>query len=665
MKKILILSANPINTDRLRLDEEVREIEESWERSKYRSQFEVFTKWAVRIDDLRQALLDKEPQIVHFSGHGMRTGGVGLDNNRDTLPLREAVRLNSQPSGIALEDDFGRMQLVSTEALTDLFELFKDKVECVLLNACYSETQAKAIHQHIDCVIGMTQSIPDRTAINFSTAFYQAIFAGRNYEDAFKFGSNNIDLHNSSEFYPKFHNRPNYKTLSFHNQTNNQPSNLLDQPTSNTATPATQEDYKQRKVLLNKVKNYWIEGVLEKSLHTRVMIELGMEERLDAVEHLGIEELEPSRQALPKGTGVTDIFSQMGEGRTLLILGEPGSGKTTTLLTLTKHLIISTEQDLSRQIPVVFNLSSWANKQQKIAEWLVQQLYEEYHVPKAKGKAWVENEQLLLLLDGLDEVKAERREACVQALNQFIRDHGLTEMVVTSRIGDYTALRASLTLQKAICIQSLTPEQINQYLDRADEQLKALKTLLEQDTALQELAKSPLTLGIMTLAYEGVSIEDLPNTNSTEERRKHLFNAYIERMLNRRITVRHYSTSRTIRWLTWLAQRMLQHSQTIFLIEQIQPTWLQTKLAKRIYNLGFNLFICLLLLPIFALMPSLIFSLMRSVTPQYILIIFIGLLLWSFFKPSQQEIKPVETLKWEWRNFRAYTQRSASDYLLR
>ena len=81
MKKLLILSANPINTDRLRLDEEVRKIQLALERFKRREQFELITKWAVRIDELRRALLDHEPQIVHFSEHGTGTNGLLLEDN--------------------------------------------------------------------------------------------------------------------------------------------------------------------------------------------------------------------------------------------------------------------------------------------------------------------------------------------------------------------------------------------------------------------------------------------------------------------------------------------------------------------------------------------------------------------------------------------------------
>jgi hypothetical protein len=175
MKKILILSANPINTDRLRLDEEVREIEEGLKLSKYREQFQIIPWWAVRIDDLRRALLETEPQIVHFSGHGAGT------------------------QGLALENSAGKMQLVSTESLAGLFKLHQRAVECILLNACYSEEQAEAIHQHIDCVIGMNNTIKDAAALSFAKGFYEALGSGRSYKEAYEHGCNNIDLNSIPE----------------------------------------------------------------------------------------------------------------------------------------------------------------------------------------------------------------------------------------------------------------------------------------------------------------------------------------------------------------------------------------------------------------------------------------------------------------------------------
>jgi len=351
------------------------------------------------------------------------------------------------------------------------------------------------------------------------------------------------------------------------------------------AEKLTQNEYRQRTVLLSKVKEYWIEGVLEKSLHTKAMIELGLEKRSDAVKRpfQGFEELpEESRQILPTGTDATEVFNQIGDGRTLLILGEPGSGKTITLLKLAQNLITRAEENVSRLIPVVFNLSSWGSKQQTIANWLIEELSSKYQVPKELGKDWVKNQQLLLLLDGLDEVKADRREACVEAINQFMQEHGQTEMVVCSRIADYEVLSNRLQLRGAIYIRSLTPEQVNQYLDTAGEQLEGVKTLLTQDTALQELAKSPLTLSVMTLAYQGKKVEEISQTGSVEERREHLFDSYIERMFFRRQNKK-YCKKKSKFWLCFLAKQINVEHQSIFLIEDMQPSWLSSQKNNWIY----------------------------------------------------------------------------------
>jgi len=168
-KTILILAANPINTDRLRLDEEVRLIDEGLRRSKQRDNLTLQQRWAVRSIDIHRALLDYEPNIVHFAGHG-----TGED-------------------GIVLQNDQGESHLASSEALADLFQLFSD-VECVVLNACYSESQADAISKYINHVIGMSKNITDNAAMKFAMGFYDAIGAGKPAEFAYKLGCSAIGL---------------------------------------------------------------------------------------------------------------------------------------------------------------------------------------------------------------------------------------------------------------------------------------------------------------------------------------------------------------------------------------------------------------------------------------------------------------------------------------
>jgi Effector-associated domain 10/CHAT domain len=170
-KTILVLASSPSNEARLRLDKEMREIDEGLRRSQHRDKFTLQPKFAVRPDDLRRALLDFNPQIVHFCGHG------------------------SGENGLILEDDTGLAQLVPTQALANLFKRFATRgLECVVLNACYSEVQANVIAEHIDYVVGMNSTIGDDAAIKFAIGFYDELGAGWFYEDAYHGGCDAIAL---------------------------------------------------------------------------------------------------------------------------------------------------------------------------------------------------------------------------------------------------------------------------------------------------------------------------------------------------------------------------------------------------------------------------------------------------------------------------------------
>lgn len=175
MQRILVLAANPKTTSRLRLDEELRDIEAGLRRAQHRDEFTFAQRLAVRPRDIQRAMLEETPQIVHFSGHG------------------------EGAEGLVFEDDAGQAQRVSGEALANLFALFADPTEpnsihCVVLNGCYSAIQAEAIAEQVPYVVGMTQAIGDRAAIDFAVGFYDALGAGRSVEFAYKLGCAAIDL---------------------------------------------------------------------------------------------------------------------------------------------------------------------------------------------------------------------------------------------------------------------------------------------------------------------------------------------------------------------------------------------------------------------------------------------------------------------------------------
>ena len=170
--KVLFLAANPINTERLRLDVEIREITDKIRASDARDSFELISRWAVRPDDLLQALNEHRPTIVHFSGHGSCTQGV------------------------ILEDKNGISHPVGKEALKFLFHTLAGNIRLVVLNACFSLDQAEAIADTISCAVGTNTSIGDEAAIIFAAAFYRAIGFGCSIQEAFDQGKAALMLNN-------------------------------------------------------------------------------------------------------------------------------------------------------------------------------------------------------------------------------------------------------------------------------------------------------------------------------------------------------------------------------------------------------------------------------------------------------------------------------------
>jgi hypothetical protein len=166
MKKrtILFIASDPSDATRLRLGQEVRDIRERLQLSIYRGRFSLVERFSMRPKDITQAIFDIKPHIIHFSGHGLESGELCFEN------------------------ELGEVQPVNPEALGKLFELISNDLECVVLNACYSNIQANKITEYVNCVIGIDDSLTDNVAIAFSVGFYKALGAGRTIEDAYKFG---------------------------------------------------------------------------------------------------------------------------------------------------------------------------------------------------------------------------------------------------------------------------------------------------------------------------------------------------------------------------------------------------------------------------------------------------------------------------------------------
>ena len=168
--RILFLAASPKNTTALRLEEEIREIEEKIWNGTQREAFALIPVLAVRATDLQDALLKHRPHIVHFSGHGNSAGGIYLENQH------------------------GSRKVLSRKALTELFIILKREIRIVALNVCYSRDHAESITQLIDFAIGMNGAIDDASAIVFSAYFYQSLAHGGSVKEAFDLARNQLSM---------------------------------------------------------------------------------------------------------------------------------------------------------------------------------------------------------------------------------------------------------------------------------------------------------------------------------------------------------------------------------------------------------------------------------------------------------------------------------------
>ncbi len=295
---------------------------------------------------------------------------------------------------------------------------------------------------------------------------------------------------------------------------------------------------------------------------------------------------------------IIEVFEREDIQGKLLILGEPGSGKTTELLQLAQDLVTRVERDPGQPVPVILELSSWNGE--PIDKWVISQIDNLYSLSRDTTQQWLANNQILLLLDGLDELGLIKQTQCIEKINQFLETTRTSELVVCCRHEEYETSQIELdSLNGAVYLEALKEDQIRDYFEKLNR--LSLWSNVYSNPTLLELAQKPLFLFMLVVTYQGKPIHN----------EQELFDAYIEKQLHDPNNQGTYKSGKdpgpkqTRHYLVWLAKQLENIRETEFLIERLQPTWLPSTKQISLYRLIFGLGIRL----IFGLGYGLIFGL--------------------------------------------------------
>ena len=546
------------------------------------------------LPELDVPLWEKYWDILIFNGHSKTEG----DGKQGKFQL-------SDGNWLTISDIKGHFrQAINHNLKVAIFN------SCDGLGLAYQLAEGEDLH--LPQIIVMQENLPVAVAPIFLKYFFEEFTKGISLYLALRATRDRLKILEKENFpcvswLPVICQNPTVESTTW-NQLKGISGSSTRKETANVQNQLSRREFQNRRALLAQVRSeVW--GLLEQSLHHALLINLHKENQPDLVKRSWDVEVKVGNTQKKKAvkSNIIQIFDRGSIAGKLLILGVPGAGKTTTQLELAQELIKRAENDASEPMPVLFNLSSWKNDNQTIAQWLIQELKDKYGVRQKIGKDWLEEQQLLPLLDGLDELASERQKKCVQAINQFMESEQRSlYIVVCSRSEEYELWQTPLNLNGAICLSPLTESQIQEYL--ASVELSKLWEKIKDYPVILDLIKTPLFLSMMALAYEALSIEEWGSYTTKETCREYLLKVYVERMLKRKIKNLWYPGSKQPNeknlkyWLHWLSSKLEKDNQTEFLIENMQPhlflpikilTWFEYIATQLIFFIILGFFIYL------------------------------------------------------------------------
>jgi hypothetical protein len=344
---------------------------------------------------------------------------------------------------------------------------------------------------------------------------------------------------------------------------------------------------------------------------------------------------------------VSSIYHQKDIQGKLLILGNPGYGKTTELRNLAIELLDEALKDKKSPIPIIFELSEWKSNQ-SINQWIVFQLKTIYGIKQSISKTWLAHHQIIPLFDGLDEIVLSKglskQIECIEAINEFFQEKDYPYLVVCCRQEEYKEGNHILEkLNGAICLKPLTEEKIKKYLYKIKQ--STLWDQIQRENSLKELVKTPLFLSFFVASYD--------TSNGRVKSQNDLIESYIDHKINSHNFSNKISPEKARKYLNWLAEKMEKDGVKEFLIENIKVNHLEDNEQKNQYKIiSVLIYFAIYLLSIgilFIFFWKAFFSSLGWFLFLQLVIVVFGLYLILKLERESEAIQ-VERLTWSWAN---------------
>ena len=340
---------------------------------------------------------------------------------------------------------------------------------------------------------------------------------------------------------------------------------------------ASRKARRDRRTLIFRVQDR-LAGESRQALHQVDPISLWCRPRPNAVRQPApFRESVPVPVAEPPTATVDQVITQaIKSGKSLLVLGEPGSGKTMFMIRLGEKLCEAAAKS-AKKIPVYLNLASFARKPGRdLASWLAAEIAERYEILEETAKAWIAGERFILLLDGLDEMPAEPMARCAAAIDGYQREHLSVSITVSVRSGEYWSLASKIGLSQAVEIMLPDQAAVEEYLQTLQSPAaEAMRSASSEDTQWRNFVRAPLVLAMIARISRNSPGARLALSGDTRSRRAQVINLYIDTMLARRGNRNWgYNPASVRQWLAWMARRMTDDLSPELIPDRLNPGWI-------------------------------------------------------------------------------------------